>query len=307
MRSNVLFFSLILTLFAAPFLYAQDSLKFRYNFVNDSINDVMIVPLYENYVSDYTKSQPFKYGIKIASFGFIPYTLVKMAEVGSRDDFLSGLTFIGTIIIVPSLGVIGGGYGYLHGKYLNDLKKNDPDFHTEVCYFGHEFSFEQSFLISDPDYKLFDTPKYSFVLQNFSNNELYPSEVRLGFTVKEWSIETSYFDEMPDANYTEKKLNLDFLFHSNLQEIQFYYGFGLGYSSAEKVTEVDSESVYSDKITGMFFYPLAGVTFNFNDYCYLRLEGRVELSENQKEISDDFGEPDYVLPCFNFSFGTYIF
>jgi hypothetical protein len=295
---------LILSLTAAPLINAQDSLIFRYNSINDSINDLMTVPLYENYISDYTKSQPILYGIRISSFGLIPYTLVKMTEGGDSDNFLSGLTLIGTMIIVPSLGVIGGGYGYLHGKYLNELKKNDPDFHTEVCYFGHEFSYERSFLISDPDYKLYDTPKYSFVLQNFSNNELYPSEVRLGFTVKEWRKETSFLslDEQEYANYTERKLNLDFLFHSNSQEIQFYYGFGLGYSSVEKATEVDS-----DKITGMFFYPLAGVTFNFNDYCYLRLEGRLELSEIQKEISADFGETDYALPCFNLSFGTYIF
>jgi len=195
----------------------------------------------------------------------------------------------------------------LHGKYLNDLKKNDPDFHTEVCYFGHEFSYEKSFLISDPKYKLIDTPKYSFVLQNFSNKELYPSEVRLGFTVKEWRLETSYFDEMPEVNYTERKFNLDFLFHSNMKEMQFHYGFGGGYSSAEKEIEVDYDMVTSDQITGVFFYPLAGFTLNFNDYFYLRFEGKYEFSDINYKISKDLDKAENGIPSCSFSFGTYIF
>jgi hypothetical protein len=296
----------IIFLITIPLPAQTDSLNYKRNTLIDSIEDEMTVPLYENNIKDYRISQPIKYGVKLASYGVVPYLLYKMDSRGENVDMVDGIIVAGSVIGTISLGVIGGAYGYWHGKNLIKVKESDPGFYTGVCYFGHEFSYDNTYIASGKSYDLKSTPKYSFVFQNYTEKLIIPSEYRIGFTIKEWfDSEDGYWSS--DDRFVEKRINFDILFNSNKDYFQLHYGLGSGYSWGTHETVIDSENNETENTYGLFFYPILGITINANDFFYLRVEGKYEYSEFYNEMTDFFGDTENGNFNIGFSFGTYIF
>lgn len=301
MRSNVLFVSLILTLFVTPFLNAQDSLKFRYNFEVDSTETKLKIPLYETaspFWQDYRVNQSFSNSIKWGSM---------MTVVGAAMLLNGGEGFIGPLIAVslPFIGVIGGGFnGYLNGVNLNEEKKIDPRFHTLRKHIGYEAEANTTTI----DDITFFNSKGSLSYQPLTIKKYWPSEYRFGlsFNKTAWMGESNNDLYEYEYSYRENRFDFSALYNSNKSYFQFHYGFGGGYSWGENET-VNESSITYNKLYGAYVYPLAGITINFNDFIYFRAEGRYELSQFYLKLLDYADYPAMSNLSFGFSFGTYIF
>jgi len=301
---NALFLLLILS--TSSILKSQENHTDSFTSVSE-LEDIQgaSVPLYENIFQDYRESQAIKYGVKWASVSSIPFTFSKMYNL-DESEWLIKLFYISTVIAPPSFGVLGGFYGYWKGRKFNELKLSNPDFHTPKYTIGHETCFEKTFLSDNANYKLTDELRYSIAFQNYTKELYIPTEYRLGFTIKEWNEKNGVFWDS-DENFFEKRVNFDVLFNSNKKLLNLHYGLGFGYSWTKHETEIDYDTTVSKNVDGSFFYPIAGITLNVNDFFYLRLESKYEFSDIFNKITDFYGAGHYSNFNLGFSFGTYLF
>jgi hypothetical protein len=290
--NSILKFFVVTLFFIAQSVYTQsDSIQIK----PDLHKEMITVPLYENTYPDYKQSQAIRYAVKWCSFGLIPGFFWGKYEVIGTPAILA------TVVAVPVLGAIGGYFGRKYGIKLNETKSADPRFVSKLYTFGHELSYDKLYVSEDKNYEVDISPKYSLVAQRRTNSYFIPEEFRLGYSWKDW------YNPVNDYDLWENRYNFDVLFNSGGKIFQVHYGIGGGYSWGELETEESTGAVKTENIHGLIFYPIAGVSANVNDFFYLRIEGKYELSYFNSEISDYFDNPETGYFVLSFSFGTYLF
>ena len=260
------------------------------------------VPLYENsspFWQDYRVNQTIKQSIRWASAG----VGVGIVSYLASDQDSEGDTIL-SILLAGGLGIagcVGGGIsGYFDGVKYNNTKQSNSSFHTNKYSIGQEFEYSYTSFLGNGITSR-DTPKYSLTFQTFHKHRFAPSEYRVSISGASIGFLNNNFGIEP------RTLSLDILFNSNKNYFQFHYGFGAGYSRGYLTDEYYSITT-GQKVSGILFYPLAGVTINFMDFFYGRIEGRYELSQFYYNLSDYYdGEPQTGAFNIGFSFGTYLF
>ncbi len=280
-------------------LQAQDSLKYPREISEELLN----TPLFENsspFWKDYRTNQAVQNSFKWASIGSVVCVAVLAGGSGSGNFMAYMLAFAG-----PPIGLIYGAYdGYFYGSELNEYKKSHPEFHLQRKHIGYE----AEVTATTSNGLTFPNAKAYFCYQPLVTKKYMPSEYRFGlsFLREVWLEDDDEIDSTPFYSYSENRADLSLLYNSNKKYFQFHWGFGAGYSwGHHEIQTWDNIETYPVK--GAFVYPLAGVTVNFNDFFYLRAEGRYELSQFYYELLDYADYPVSTNVSIGFSLGTYIF
>jgi hypothetical protein len=299
MKAKVIYATLLLTLFTAVFSQTSNHVESK----PDLHEEMMTVPLYENKITDYRVSQTIRHGVKWSSILSMPTAAVVLYNL--RENISEGDFYVKTAIMLSSgtgaaLGLLGGGiYGYVRGVQLNRKSGH----RTQKYRFGHELIIE-----SAPPHAE-NITSYSLTYQTLGNLSFaIPTEYRLGYASRIYNS-ANFFTYLNFTEYNAEvhKIYFDALFNSNRDIFQFHYGIGGGYSWGELKLEESFETVKKEQLSGVFLYPLAGMTMNMYDFMYFRMEGKYELSYFNSEISDYFDNPETGYFVLSFSFGTYLF
>ncbi|MDA3885488.1 MAG: hypothetical protein PF638_07850 [Candidatus Delongbacteria bacterium] len=260
------------------------------------------VPLYEyssSFFRDYRVNQTIQESIKWSSISVIPSVLILAS--GDAEGFILPLVAIS----IPIGGFIGGGVnGYHNGVKFNQLKRSDPSFQLNRNKFGYE---AEAYTTTSNGLTFFNS-KGSLCYQSFENKKYFPSEYRLGvsFLKSVWYEDDDELASTPFYSYKENRIDFNAIYNSNQTYFQFHYGFGGGYSWGKHTIETSSD-ITTNKLNGAYIYPLAGITINFNDFFYCRVEGRYELSQFYYKLLDYADYPHYSNISVGFVAGTYIF
>ncbi len=269
---------------------------------SDSAEVLLNTPLFERsspFWQDYRVNQTIQKSLLWSSAS----TAVSVAILAKGDA--ENIFMLLTAFSLPVCGFVGGTvYGYIKGAEYELMKKNDPIFHLQRNRVGYEV--EASTTTSNS--LTFFSPRVSLCFQPLRSRKYWPSEYRLGFSFLRnvWLEDDDEIDSTPFYSYTEDRIELNVLYNSNKKYFQFHWGFGAGYSRGFCSSEIGS-STSSVRINGAFIYPVAGITINFNDFFYTRIEGRYEFSQFYYELLDHADYPATTNLSIGFSFGTYIF
>ena len=270
------------------------------------------IPMYEksnNYLNDFRVNQTIQQTIRWANIG--AGIGVSAALIFAPDDDY-GLAPLAFGLLGTTLGVIGGPiYGFVHGHKLEKYKKDNPFFHTRRYRLGNEFSS----VIPFTKVASFN-PKYYLNLQTFPSKKFSPSEYRLGIIRKEWNNENRDHDMEGYTHWhfaEEIKLDFNILFNSNKRIINLFYGAGIGYSWGENrdtyhPDDNNNSYIYENtKLEGLFIHPIAGVSINFADFFFGRLEINYEFSSFFYKAREYNDYPYSGNAHLSFSLGTYLF
>lgn len=270
------------------------------------------IPLYEksnSFMNDYRVNQTIQQTIRWANIG--AGVGVSTAIILTRDE-IDGFAILGLGLLGTTLGVIGGPiYGFVHGSQLQEYKKVNPNFYGRRYRLGNEFSSVIPFTkIASVN------PKYYLNLQTFSSNKFSPSEYRFGIIIKEWTNEDTDHDMEGYTHWhfaEEMKLDFNVLFNSNKRIFNLFYGAGIGYSWGENrdtyhPDDNNDDYIYENtKLEGLFFHPIAGISVNFADFFFGRLEIDYELSGFFYKAIEYNDYPYTGNAHLSFSLGTYLF
>lgn len=280
-------------------LIAQDSLKISDIVFEENLN----TPLFENsspFWKDYRTNQSVQNSFKWASIGSVVCVAVLAGGSGSGNFIAYMLAFAG-----PPIGLIYGAYdGYFYGAELNEYKKSHPEFHLQRKHIGYE----AEVTATTSNGLTFPNAKGYLCYQPLVIKKYMPSEYRFGlsFSRDVWLEDDDEIDTTPFYSYSENRTDLSLLYNSNKKYFQFHWGFGAGYSWGNHEIQT-GDYIETYPVKGVFVYPLAGFTVNFNDFFYVRAEGRYELSQFYYELLEYADYPVSTNFSLGFSFGTYIF
>lgn len=279
---------------------------------NTTINNDLRIPIYErsnSFLKDYRVNQTFQQTIRWANIGAGVGVSSALIFVPNIDYGLAPLAFG---LLDTTIGIIGGPiYGFVHGSKLEKYKKENPNIYTRKYRFGNEFSSVIPFT------KVASiNPKYYLNLQTFSSNKFSPSEYRFGIIKKEWRNEDSDHDMEGFTHWhfaEEVKLDFNVLFNSNKRIINFFYGAGIGYSWGENRDSYNPDDIHDDWIhmntqfEGIFIHPIVGISINFADFFFGRIEIDYELSSFFYKARDYNDYPYSGNAHLSLSLGTYLF
>lgn len=297
--TTLLLLSLFSTLFA-QILNSNDSL----NITEMSLEQDLNIALFERsspFWKDYRTNQTIQSAIKWGSVSSV--VAVGVLAGGSMEGNV--FIFLAAFAIPPVSFLYGAYDGYHYGKGLNKHKNVHPEFRLKRKHIGYE----AEITATTSNGLTFPNAKGSLCFQPLKIRKYMPSEYRFGlsFLRDVWLKDYDEDENEPFYSYSENRADLSFLYNSNRTYFQFHWGFGGGYSWGSHEMDIDDKTVESVNIKGAFIYPLAGITVNFNDFFYLRAEGRYELSQFYYELIKYADYPASTNVSLGFSFGTYIF
>lgn len=303
MKSMAITAILIVALFSTLFAQipnANDSLQLAVRFPEEDLN----IPLFEKssrFWKDYRTNQTIQSAVKWGSVS----SVVAVGILAGGSGGGNVLIFLTAFAIPPASFLYGAYDGYFYGNYLNEYKKSNPEFHLMRKHIGYE----AEVTATTSNGLTFPNAKGYLCYQPLKIKKYMPSEYRFGlsFLRDVWLKDFDEDENEPFYSYTENRADLSFLYNSNKRYFQFHWGYGGGYSWGSHEIDINDVTVESANVKGVFVYPLAGITVNFNDFFYVRAEGRYELSQFYYELLKYADYPVSTNVSIGLSIGTYIF
>ncbi|MBN1968008.1 MAG: hypothetical protein JXR48_03185 [Candidatus Delongbacteria bacterium] len=265
---------------------------------HEKLNSQSSSPAYENvdYFKDYRLSQAIKSSIKWTEITVVTSFIATQLLVDDGDD--KGIQIAINSIVGATLGFTGGAiYGYIKGSDYNKSKAKNVDFHLNKYRFGHEYVGIAGLTDSNRP-----TPKYYLTYQDFNSKLYEPSEYRIGFCHNSWDS-----NRYSSVDAREKKLDISLLFNSNNHFLNPYFGIGAGYSWGNYDTYKSDDEIVNNDFIGFSLIPTAGLSINFLDFFFTRLEVNYELSSFFYKLKNDYDLPYDSNLNFSISFGSYLF
>lgn len=273
------------------------------------------IPLYERsgtFLADYRTNQTIKQSIRWTNIGCV-------VGIAGSIPFVYDSRCASSVILLylggvggASFGFIGGSiYGAIHGSKLDKYKKENPDFHLSRYRLGSETGFAYPFMKS-----VHPNLKYYFNYQKCYSRKFSPTEYRFGVVSKTWVNESSSYEMEGYAHRSfadEVKLDFDVLFNSNRRFANLYYGAGIGYSWGTNEEKYIPEDHYLDTIVkkknihGLFIHPLVGLSINFADFFFGRVELDYEISTFYFKAREYNNLPYAGNVHISLSIGSYLF